>query len=76
MDGRHRHAAYGPQSLESDEALWVSLLVIGVLVGQALLPVQVCGGDIARDSQEFLSYRATWPTNGPKEHFTPRNVRW
>jgi hypothetical protein len=30
-----------------------------VLVGQALLPVHVCGGVIARDSQEWLSYPAT-----------------
>jgi hypothetical protein len=67
MDGRHRHAAWSPQSLESEQPWSVSLLVVGLLVGQALfipspcegLPVQVCGGDIAQDSQECLSYRAT-----------------
>jgi hypothetical protein len=31
-------------------------MVAGVLVGQALLPVQACGGGIAPDSQEWLSY--------------------
>jgi len=30
-----------------------------VLVGQALLPVHLCGGAIARDSQERSSYPAT-----------------
>jgi len=32
------------------------MVVGGVLVGQELLPVQVCGTDIAPDSQEWLSF--------------------
>jgi hypothetical protein len=45
-------------------------MVAGVLVGQALLPVQVCGGDIAPDSQEWLSYYAKRDTNLQRNKLT------
>jgi hypothetical protein len=37
---------------------WVTFLAAEVLVGQALLPVRVCVGEIKPDRQECLSYAA------------------
>jgi hypothetical protein len=41
---------------QSGRDFFCAMVVAEVLVGQALLPVQVCGAEITVDSQEWLSY--------------------
>ncbi len=62
----HHFSAILIQDLAFVKLTW--LAVVGMFarcllsVGQALLPVRLCCGDIVPDRRECLSYPVTWPT--------------